>query len=150
MSEFIKNVRMAWAGMKPQDQVCTVLMIPLGIVGVAFIAHGILADRGCAAHVGVWTYATDGLAALILGIVLGTYAAFLVRIVIGVPEIAMAAKKKVYKIRDEREWRRTHYPNDRSFDWGPILRTTLLFLVVAATVIMIGGGIGYITWLLFC
>lgn len=141
----------SWSDLKPKGKVCVALLLPLAIAMVAVAAHTALAKKGCAPVVGFWGHVGVGAQALVIGLFLACVVAGLLRLILGIPEISAAAKQEIARRRQSREWEIEHYGHviDK-MDWGPVLAILAIALALGAVVILFGGGIGYIAWLLSC
>lgn len=140
-----------WSELTPKGKVCVALLLPLAIVGIAFVAHGLLAEKGCAAVVGFWGHVGVGAQALVLGLFMACMAAGLIRAILGTPEIAEAARGRLEVHRAKKAWEIEHFGHILSkVEWKPAVRIVLIILAVGAVVVLLGSGIGYIAWLLSC
>lgn len=144
-------LRETWSDLKPKGKVCVALLLPLAIAMVAIAAHTALAKKGCAVVVGFWGHVGVGAQALVIGLFLACVIAGLLRLVLGIPEISAAAKQEIERRQQSRAWEIEHYGRALDkMDWGPVLAILAIALVLGAAVILFGGGIGYIAWLLSC
>lgn len=140
-----------WDELEPKGKACLVLLLPLAVAGVALVAHHSLADKGCAAVVGFWKHVDIGVQALVIGLFLAGAAAGLLRALVGIPEIAEAAKEKLEQRSARRADEIERYGHIvTKADWKPALAILAICLAGIAVIILLGSGIGYIAWLFSC
>lgn len=136
-----------WSDLTPKGRVCAVLLLPLSTVGIALMARRALAEKGCAAVVGFWGHVEVGVQALLLGLFMAFVITYLIRIILGIPEIAGEVKNKLENRRVKKAWKIKHYGHTHfEIKWKPVLAV----LAIGAAIVLFGSGIGYIAWLLSC
>ncbi len=140
-----------WNELKPKGKICLILLFPLAVAMVAIMSQKVLAQKGCAAIVGFWGHVGVGAEALVLGLFMAAIATGLLRVILGVPEIAGAAKGSLEARRQKRARDIEVYGHTvSSVDWAFYKGLTLVCLCVGAAIVLFGAGIGYIAWLLSC